>query len=118
MVSRSVKIRFPNDLYDALQDYAKNNGKSVSATIISACERFLDLSKQGTYASCYTPDELAAMNRQEIRTSTTPDSIVFLQAQINELKEDALRQKEMMKQVIELSQRMAQHEEKLPDSEP
>jgi hypothetical protein len=86
MIDRHVNLRIPKELHDGLRKYAKENGKSVSSTILSACERFLELHEHGVCPSCLTPHDVSAICRQGNSPTLDQDAIAVLQSQIDELK--------------------------------
>jgi hypothetical protein len=60
MVTRPVNLRFPSDLFGAIQDYAKANEMKVSEVIFTACELFLDANTPGLCPSCHHQNEPSA----------------------------------------------------------
>jgi hypothetical protein len=86
MMDRHVNLRVPKELHDSLRKYAKENGKSVSSTILSACERFLELHELGVCPSCLTPHDVSTISRQGTSSLPDQDAIAVLQSQIDELK--------------------------------
>lgn len=60
MATRPVNLRFPIDLYNEIQDYAKANKKTVSDVIFTACEKYLDTNTPGLCPKCHTQNELDA----------------------------------------------------------
>ncbi len=86
MIDRHVNLRIPKELHDNLRKYAKENGKSVSSTILSACERFLESHELGECPSCQTPNDIPAICRRRNTSTPDQDAIAVLQSQIDELK--------------------------------
>jgi hypothetical protein len=86
MASRPVTIRLPADLYDALKEYARENGKSISDTIFSACEIFLESRIPGFCTFCRTQNIPEALFCHQCGNALEKNSVKSLQEQMDDLK--------------------------------
>jgi len=86
MASRPVTIRFSAELYDALKEYARENGKSVSDTIFSACEIFLESRIPGFCSFCRTQNVPEALFCHQCGNALEKKTAKSLQEQMDDLK--------------------------------
>jgi predicted amidophosphoribosyltransferase len=79
MTTRPVNLRFPIDLYNDLQDYAKANKKTISDVIFTACAEFLDTNTPGLCPKCHTQNDLDADYCKKCRQPLSDKAIYDMQ---------------------------------------
>ena len=57
MTTRPVSLRFPEELYSAIQVYAKATDRKASDIVFTACEEYLERITPGLCSHCHTQNQ-------------------------------------------------------------
>ena len=86
MTTRPVSLRFPEELYSAIQVYAKATDRKASDIVFTACEEYLERITPGLCSHCHTQNQPEAKYCSSCGLPMTndPDSMrAFIKSEID-----------------------------------